>query len=56
VLIDLIDQPPQIVLSAVRLCRELASAAANEKGLPPDVTTALQRLAASTSALLETAR
>jgi hypothetical protein len=55
VLIDLIDQPPQIVLGAVRLCRELAATAADEPGLPPDLTDALCTLAASTGALLEAA-
>src|SRR5438067_4495038 len=34
ILIELIDQPPQSVLAAARLCRELATAAADELGGP----------------------
>jgi len=54
-LIELIDQPPEVVLAAVRLCRELAAAAAAALDAEPDVAAALRRVAASASALLEAA-
>jgi hypothetical protein len=54
VLIDLIDQPPQLVLAAARLCRETASAAAAEVD-EPEVAEALRRVAGSAGALLEAA-
>jgi hypothetical protein len=55
VLVELIDHPPEIVLAAVRLCRELAAAAAAALDAEPDVAAALRRVAASASALLEAA-
>jgi hypothetical protein len=53
VLIDLIDQPPQLVLAAVRLCRELTATAAREVQAPAEVVTALRAVAESSAALLE---
>jgi hypothetical protein len=53
VLIELIDHPPQLVLAAVRLCRDLTTTAADEAGTPEDVATALRAVAASSGALLE---
>jgi hypothetical protein len=53
VLIDLIDHPPQIVLAAVHLCRELTAAAAGDAQVPDDVVTALRAIADSSAALLE---
>ena len=53
VLIELIDHPPQLVLAAVRLCRELTADAAGEARAPEDVVTALRAVAASSAALLE---
>jgi hypothetical protein len=53
VLIELIDQPPQLVLAAVRLCRELTATAAGDDGTPEEVATALRAVAASSAALLE---
>jgi MoxR-like ATPase len=53
VLIELIDQPPQLVLSAVRLCRELTATAAREARAPDDVVTALRAAADSSAALLQ---
>jgi hypothetical protein len=40
VLIELIDQPPQLVLAAARLCRELAATAADRLEAPQEVVTA----------------
>jgi hypothetical protein len=56
VLIDLIDHPPQLVLAAVRLCRELTSTAAGEAHAPEDVVAALRAVAESSAALLEACR
>jgi hypothetical protein len=53
VLIDLIDHPPQLVLAAVHLCRELTATAAGGPAVPADVATALRALADSSAALLE---
>ena len=53
VLIELIDQPPQLILAAVRLCYDLSSAAADELGAPDEVVAALSGVAASARALLE---
>jgi hypothetical protein len=53
VLIELIDQPPELVLAAVRLCRELTATAAADAGTPEDVRTALRAAAGSSAALLE---
>jgi hypothetical protein len=53
VLIDLIDQPPQLVLAAVRLCRDLSLSAAEELGGPSPVVESLVRVAESASALLD---
>jgi hypothetical protein len=55
VLIELIDQPPHLVLAAVRLCHELASDAAEHDGAPPEVVAALRTAAASSALLLEAA-
>jgi len=54
VLIELIDQPAELVLAAIRLCRELTATAAAEAGTPEDVVTALRAAAGSSAALLET--
>jgi hypothetical protein len=54
VLIDLIDQPPQLVLAAARLCREAATTAAAELDAP-EVVAALERVAESAGELLEAA-
>jgi hypothetical protein len=56
ILIELIDQPPQLVLAAARLCRELASTAADRLEAPLDVVTALRAAAASAGALVDAAR
>ena len=53
VLIELIDHPLEIVLAAVRLCHDLASAAADALEAAVDVAAALRRMAASAAALLE---
>jgi MoxR-like ATPase len=53
VLIELLDHPPQLVLAAVRLCRELTTTAADEVHAPDDVATALRAVADSSAALLE---
>jgi hypothetical protein len=53
VLIDLTDRPPQIVLATVRMCRDLASAAADELTGAPQVVAALRAVALSTAALLD---
>lgn len=55
VLVELIDQPPALVLAAVRLCRDLTAAAAREDAWPHDVETALRAVAASSGALVEAA-
>lgn len=54
VLIELIDQPPQLVLAAVRLCRDLTAAAAEELGpsAPAEVVAALRAVGGSAEALL----
>ena len=54
-LIELIDQPPQLVLAAARLCHELASAAAEALDGPPEVVTALRGAADSASRLVAAA-
>jgi hypothetical protein len=56
VLIELIDHPPELVLAAVRLCRDLTSAAAREVAGPQEVATALRTVAASSGAFVEAAR
>src|SRR5690349_7013729 len=53
ILIELIDQPPQLVLAATRLCRELASTAADELDGPPEVVDALRAVAESAGDLIE---
>jgi len=53
VLIELIDHPPQLVLAAVRMCRELTTTAADQAGAPEEVVTALRAVAASSGALLD---
>jgi hypothetical protein len=53
VLIELLDHPPQLVLAAVRLCRDLTAAAAGEARAPEDVVTALRAVADSSAAFLE---
>jgi hypothetical protein len=55
VLMELIDQPPQLVLAAARLCRELASSAADELGGPVDVVEALRAVSESAGDLVEAA-
>jgi hypothetical protein len=53
VLIELIDRPPEIVLAAVRLCHDLAAAAAPRLEDARDVHDVLTRVASSAAALLE---
>ena len=56
VLIDLIDQPPQLVLAAARLCRDLAATAGDKlDGGPPEVVAALRAAAESAGALVDAA-
>jgi hypothetical protein len=55
VLIELIDHPPQLVLAAVRLCRDLAAEAAGAVGVPAEVAASLRTLAVSAADLLEAA-
>jgi hypothetical protein len=55
ILIELIDQPPQLVLAAARMCRELASRAADELSRPPEVVAALRAVADSAGDLVEAA-
>ena len=55
ILIELIDQPPQLVLAAARLCRELTTTAADTLGRPDDVVDALRAAADSAGALVDTA-
>jgi hypothetical protein len=56
VLNELIDQPPQVVFAAVRLCRDLSLAAARQLDGPPELAEALARAAESASALLDAVR
>ena len=56
VLIELLDDPPHVVLAAVRLCHELSSAAADTLRGPTDVVEALRAVSQSSAALLEAAR
>jgi len=56
VLIELIDHPPQLVLAAVRLCRDLTSAAADALDGPANVVSSLRAVADSASDLLDAAR
>lgn len=52
VLIDLVDQPPQLVHAVARLCRDSATAAID--GIEsPEVVDALRRVSASADALLD---
>jgi hypothetical protein len=53
VLSELIDQPPQVVLAAVRLCRDLSLDAAGRLDGPPELVAALARAAESATALLD---
>jgi hypothetical protein len=53
VLIDLIDQPAELVLAVVRLCRDLTFAAAEQLAGPPEVVAALRTVAGSAAALLD---
>jgi hypothetical protein len=56
ILIELIDQPPQLVLAAALLCRELAATAAEELGPGPvEVVDALRAAAESAGALVDAA-
>ena len=55
ILIELIDQPPQLVIAAARMCRELAAAAADELDGPAEVAAALRAVAASAADLVEAA-
>jgi hypothetical protein len=52
-LIELIDQPAEVVVAAVRLCRDLTATAAREPGLPPDITAALGAASGSAARLLD---
>jgi len=52
-LIELIDQPPEVVLAAVRLCRDLTAAAADGPRLPRDVAAALRAASRSAAELLD---
>ena len=54
-LIELIDQPSQLVLAAARLCRDLSSAAAGALDGPPEVVAALRGAADSASRLVAAA-
>jgi hypothetical protein len=54
-LMELIDQPVQVVLAAVRLCHDLTGTAAADRELPDDVTAALRAVSASAAALLDAA-
>jgi hypothetical protein len=55
ILIELIDQPPQHVLAAARLCRELATTAAAVLDGPPEVVDALRAVADSAGDLVDSA-
>jgi hypothetical protein len=55
-LIELIDQPAEVVLAAVLLCRDLTAAAAREPGLPDDITAALRAASGSAAELLDATR
>jgi hypothetical protein len=55
ILIELIDQPPQLVLAAARLCRELATSAADELDGPPEVVACLRTVSESAGDLIEAA-
>jgi hypothetical protein len=55
-LIELIDQPAEVVLGAVRLCRDLTAAAADEPRLPADVAAALRAASGSAAELLDATR
>ena len=55
ILIELIDQPPQLVLAAARLCRDLASVAADGLDAPAEVVAALRAVADSAGDLVEAA-
>jgi hypothetical protein len=52
-LIELIDQPADVVLAAVRLCRDLTGTAATESSLPAEVAAALRAASASAAELLD---
>jgi hypothetical protein len=54
-LIELIDQPAEVVLAAVHLCRDLTAAAAGEPGLPAAIATALNAASGSAAELLDVA-
>jgi hypothetical protein len=55
-LIELIDQPSDVVLAGVRLCRDLTATAAREPGLPTNVTAALNAASGSAAELLDASR
>lgn len=55
VLVELIDHPPELVLAAVRLCHELAAAAAEELSGAAGIAASLRTLVGSAAALLEAA-
>ncbi|HEY3543753.1 MAG TPA: hypothetical protein VGK79_14550 [Gaiellaceae bacterium] len=55
VLIDLLDQPPRLILAAVALCRDLTSTASRDGGWPEAVSAALGAVATSAGALLDSA-
>ncbi len=56
VLIELIDQPPEAVLAAVRLCRDVSLGAARQLDGPPAVVESLAQVAGSAAALLDAVR
>lgn len=55
ILIELIDQPPQLVLAAAGLCRDLTATAADELDGPPEVIEALRAVADSAGDLVDAA-
>ena len=55
ILIELIDQPPQLVLAAARLCRELTATAAEQLDGAPEVVAALCAVADSAGDLVDAA-
>jgi hypothetical protein len=55
VLIDLIDHPPELVLAAARLCRDLTAGAADQLDGPAAVVQALRTVSESAGDLVEAA-
>jgi hypothetical protein len=54
-LIELIDEPAEVVLAAVRVCRDLAATAAGDPGLPAEIAAALRAASGSAARLLDAA-